>query len=66
MKSIVRGTIRWQIRWLSVLVPVLLSLTVTAQPNGDVLSTAVAVRGLTVEQAQQRQRSASARDSDFF
>jgi len=58
MKSILRGTVCWQISLPSLLLLSggLLSPTVTAQPGGDALSTAVAVRGLTVEQAQQQQR----------
>ncbi|MEI6193883.1 MAG: hypothetical protein WCS42_06085, partial [Verrucomicrobiota bacterium] len=53
-----RGSIRGQVYWLTVMVlgNALLSLVAVAQPAAEELHTAAAVRGLTVEQAQQPRR----------
>jgi len=58
MKSVLRGSIRGQVYWLTVMVlgNALLSLVAVAQPAAEELHTAAAVRGLTVEQAQQPRR----------
>ncbi len=58
MKAILRGTIRRRIWLLAAIVlgNLWLSLTVSAQSDGEALNTVAAVRGLTVEQAQQQRR----------
>ncbi len=58
MKVILRGTTRRRLCLLAVVVlgNTWLSLTVPAQSGGEELTTAAAVRGLTVEQAQQQRR----------
>ncbi|MEI9865832.1 MAG: hypothetical protein WDN00_15010 [Limisphaerales bacterium] len=56
MKAILRETSRRRICQWGVRVLALLSLTLSAQPVGEELTTAAAVRGLSVEQAQQQRR----------